>query len=262
MNTSGADASMAAGGVQINYVPRDGGNTFKGLLFFSGANSAMQGDQLLQRHPRRDGRLHAGRQPVLPRPGHAARSAEERLRLQPRLRRPDPQGQAVVLRHRALDGKPRTTCRTTTRTSNFVAGQTSPTLLNTDHAGLRARHQPGSADDARRRRLVLGADHASELADDAEEQVRHLLQQQEADDTNAVNNTAHESRATRLLLPVLRPAGAVVGAADQPPAARGRVLASPGNLGRQARAEATSSTRWRSASPTTTRRRTCPATCS
>jgi len=42
VNTSGADASLAAGGVQINYVPRDGGNTFKGLFFFSGANNAMQ----------------------------------------------------------------------------------------------------------------------------------------------------------------------------------------------------------------------------
>jgi hypothetical protein len=43
VNTSGADASMAGGGVQINYVPRDGGNTFKGLLFYSFANGAMQG---------------------------------------------------------------------------------------------------------------------------------------------------------------------------------------------------------------------------
>src|SRR3954464_7794203 len=43
VNTAGADASMAGGGVQINYVPRDGGNTFKGLLFYSGANGAMQG---------------------------------------------------------------------------------------------------------------------------------------------------------------------------------------------------------------------------
>jgi hypothetical protein len=42
VNTSGADASMAAGGVQINYVPRDGGNSYKGLFFFSGANNAMQ----------------------------------------------------------------------------------------------------------------------------------------------------------------------------------------------------------------------------
>src|SRR5882672_2515642 len=43
VNTSGADASLAGGGVQLNYVPRDGGNTFKGLVFFSGANSSMQG---------------------------------------------------------------------------------------------------------------------------------------------------------------------------------------------------------------------------
>src|SRR3954463_11804560 len=43
VNTAGADASMAGGGVQINYVPRDGGNTFRGLLFFTGANGAMQG---------------------------------------------------------------------------------------------------------------------------------------------------------------------------------------------------------------------------
>ncbi len=43
VNTSGADASMSGGGVQINYVPRDGGNTFKGLLFYSFANGAMQG---------------------------------------------------------------------------------------------------------------------------------------------------------------------------------------------------------------------------
>jgi hypothetical protein len=42
VNTSGADASMAGGGVQINYVPRDGGNTFRGLLFVTGANGAMQ----------------------------------------------------------------------------------------------------------------------------------------------------------------------------------------------------------------------------
>jgi hypothetical protein len=43
VNTSGADASLAGGGVQINYVPRDGGNTYKGLMFFSGANGSMQG---------------------------------------------------------------------------------------------------------------------------------------------------------------------------------------------------------------------------
>src|SRR5436190_5341882 len=43
VNTSGADATLAGGGVQINYIPRDGGNTFKGLLFVTGANGSMQG---------------------------------------------------------------------------------------------------------------------------------------------------------------------------------------------------------------------------
>jgi len=43
VDSSGADASLATGGVRMNYVPRDGGNTFKGLLFFSGANGSFQG---------------------------------------------------------------------------------------------------------------------------------------------------------------------------------------------------------------------------
>jgi hypothetical protein len=42
VDTSGADAAMAGGGVRMNYIPRDGGNTFKGLLFFTGANGSMQ----------------------------------------------------------------------------------------------------------------------------------------------------------------------------------------------------------------------------
>ena len=43
VNTSGADASQAGGGVQMNYVPRDGGNTFRGLLYTTFANNRMQG---------------------------------------------------------------------------------------------------------------------------------------------------------------------------------------------------------------------------
>jgi hypothetical protein len=43
VDSSGADASLATGGVRINYVPRDGGNTFKGMLFVTGANGSMQG---------------------------------------------------------------------------------------------------------------------------------------------------------------------------------------------------------------------------
>jgi Carboxypeptidase regulatory-like domain len=43
VDSSGADASHSTGGVRINYVPRDGGNTFKGLMFVSYANNSMQG---------------------------------------------------------------------------------------------------------------------------------------------------------------------------------------------------------------------------
>jgi hypothetical protein len=43
VDSSGGDAVLAGGGVRINYVPRDGGNTFKGIMFFSGANGSMQG---------------------------------------------------------------------------------------------------------------------------------------------------------------------------------------------------------------------------
>ena len=42
VDSSGADASLAGGGVRMNYIPRDGGNTYKGLFFFTGANGSMQ----------------------------------------------------------------------------------------------------------------------------------------------------------------------------------------------------------------------------
>jgi hypothetical protein len=42
VDSSGADATLATGGVRMNYIPRDGGNTFKGLFFMSVANSSMQ----------------------------------------------------------------------------------------------------------------------------------------------------------------------------------------------------------------------------
>jgi hypothetical protein len=42
VDSSGADATLATGGVRMNYIPRDGGNTFKGLFFMSVANGSMQ----------------------------------------------------------------------------------------------------------------------------------------------------------------------------------------------------------------------------
>jgi len=40
--TSAINAEVSAGGVRANMIPRDGGNQFKGTLFFSGANANLQ----------------------------------------------------------------------------------------------------------------------------------------------------------------------------------------------------------------------------
>ena len=46
MTTSSATAELASGGVLINVVPRDGGNTFKGTLNASGTARRLQSDNL------------------------------------------------------------------------------------------------------------------------------------------------------------------------------------------------------------------------
>jgi hypothetical protein len=43
LTTSGGLGEAETGGVVLNIIPRDGGNTFSGTLFMSGANGAMQG---------------------------------------------------------------------------------------------------------------------------------------------------------------------------------------------------------------------------
>jgi hypothetical protein len=42
--TSAINAEVSAGGVRANMIPKDGGNLFKGTLFFSGANKGLQSD--------------------------------------------------------------------------------------------------------------------------------------------------------------------------------------------------------------------------
>ncbi len=48
INTAAVSAEWATGGVQINFIPREGGNAFKGLVFVNGANRSMQGDNFTQ----------------------------------------------------------------------------------------------------------------------------------------------------------------------------------------------------------------------
>jgi hypothetical protein len=49
IDTSAVSAEQAVGGLRINYIPRDGGNTFAGNLFVSFANENTQGNNLTQR---------------------------------------------------------------------------------------------------------------------------------------------------------------------------------------------------------------------
>ena len=44
IDTAGVDASLATGGVRINFIPKDGGNTFKATTFFNGTSEKLQGD--------------------------------------------------------------------------------------------------------------------------------------------------------------------------------------------------------------------------
>ena len=48
LTTSGGLGEAETGGVVLNVVPRDGGNTFSGTFFMSGANDAMQGSNYTQ----------------------------------------------------------------------------------------------------------------------------------------------------------------------------------------------------------------------
>ena len=83
--TSSLPAEAPVGGVQINMIPRDGGNQYRGSVFATGANEQHAEQQLGRRSRRR--RVHR------------AQPREEHLRRQCHLRRSDPARPALVLRH-------------------------------------------------------------------------------------------------------------------------------------------------------------------
>ena len=145
MNTSGADASMAAGGVQINYVPRDGGNSYKGLFFFSGANSAMQGTNYSTGTRDATGACTPADslfcRGLVTQPGALVKVYD----VNPGF------GGPIIKDKLWFFGTARWTAAVNYvpnnyHNPNFVVGQTSPSLLNTTTASLRARHQARLAD--------------------------------------------------------------------------------------------------------------------
>jgi hypothetical protein len=46
IDTSGGDAQSQAGGVRVNFVPKEGGNTFRGSMYLSGTNEHLQSNNL------------------------------------------------------------------------------------------------------------------------------------------------------------------------------------------------------------------------
>ncbi len=85
--TSGINAETSAGGVRLNMIPREGGNRFSGDFRYSIRPGDWQSSNLTERHV--DAGL-AGRQRHRP---HHRRDVLAG--------RPDQEGQALVLRHRA-----------------------------------------------------------------------------------------------------------------------------------------------------------------
>ena len=148
---------------------------------------------------------------------------------------------------------------------NFVAGRDQPDAA--EH-GRRLTYTPDTSQDLLT--TLGGGGHFWEQTVrlsyqmDAEAQARHLLQQQEARELRTPLNTNAHGVASTSGTSSRSPTNLVQWSAPQTNRLllEAGLLASPGNLGQQARADTTSRTRWPSASPTTTRRRWCPATCS
>ena len=151
-------ADVAIGGVRVNIIPKEGGNTFSGSAFCNFSNSGLQGDNLSQelldlglRTPRR-GRQHLG--------------------LERRAWRPSRPGPAVVPRGVPQLGP------------QAAAGQH---LLRQGPGRLRLRARRV---EARRRRAVRPErQSAVDLAGDRQEQVCALLQRRAAASVSSAAGT-------------------------------------------------------------------------
>ena len=196
VNTSGADASLTGGGVQINYVPRDGGNTFKGLLFYSFANGGMQGSNFstIQDDPVTS--LEARGLRVQP------GALKKRVRLQSRVRRTDRARPALVVRDGAMDESRKLRLEQLPE-PELRPWPDEPDPSQHDDHDLPASDERGTPNYDGRRRRLLGADVAAHVADIREAQARHLLQQQEADVSQLDRDHVAGSAELNLLLPVL-----------------------------------------------------------
>ena len=102
VDTDAASAERQTGGVAINYIQRDGGNTFKSYSFFTYSNENLVSDNLTDRIKTGPygaaGRDQRGRVDV-------GQRDQVELGSEPQLRRADQEGQAVVLLRAALSAR-------------------------------------------------------------------------------------------------------------------------------------------------------------
>ena len=93
VDTDAASAERQTGGVAINYIQRDGGNSFKSYSFFTYSNENLTSDNLTDRIKKGLRRAGVG-QPGRPEVGQ---HGEVELGSEPELRRAHHEGQALVL---------------------------------------------------------------------------------------------------------------------------------------------------------------------
>ena len=75
VDTSSLGADLPTGGVRVNFVPKDGGNTFTNSTIFSFTNESLQGDNFSDEL--RPGPRHAEQDPALRRHQRVVRRADE-----------------------------------------------------------------------------------------------------------------------------------------------------------------------------------------
>ena len=125
VDTDATSAERQTSGVTVNYIQRDGGNTFKSYSFFTYSNENLTSSNLSDR-------VKSG--PY----GAAGRSAErdgvdrdqqreDELGSEPQLRRADQEGQDLVLLRAAVSARRRTTRPGCSRTRTRSTSASSPT---------------------------------------------------------------------------------------------------------------------------------------
>ena len=235
LDTSGADASMAGGGVRLNYVPRDGGNTFKGLMFFTGANGSMQATNYTTGTVNPTTNVCSPVEALQCRGLRTQPGAVDKIYdFNPGFGGPSMKDK-LWLFATARWTRPRTSSRRTTRTRISWSAATAAFALNnttlTYNPDLTVALRVNSAGDFKEQTLRI-----SWQINQKNKIGVYYNNKKRITGLNPNTTTSYEALNYGVLLPVLRPAAELVVAGDQQAPARSRRLAPSGDVGRRGRA--------------------------